>query len=123
MKDESTESVALFPVLGRRTALQFVKEPAEIQRIIVADDFRNFIYGIIRSFQQDLRIGDTKRGEELQWCGAEMCPEAPDKPADAHSSGGGIGFNTDRPVIILIKVRSSQLHFTFQVRFSVSVLW
>ena len=65
MKDESTESVALFPVLGRRTAFQFVKEPAKIQRIIVTDDFRNFIYGIIRSLQQDLCIGDTKRSEEL----------------------------------------------------------
>ena len=59
MKDESTESAALFPVLGRRTALQFVKEPAKIQWIIVTDDFRNFIYGIIRSLQQDLCIGDT----------------------------------------------------------------
>ena len=65
MKDESTESIALFPVLGRRPALQFVKEPAENLRIIVPDDFRYFIYGIIRSLQQNLCIGDTKRGEEL----------------------------------------------------------
>ena len=60
-----TESAALFPVLGRRAAPLLMKESAEIQRIIITDDLRNFIYGIIRSLQQDLCIGDTKRGEEL----------------------------------------------------------
>ena len=38
----------------------FAKQPAEIELIIVADDLRNLVDGIIGLFQKNLRIVDAQ---------------------------------------------------------------
>ena len=63
----------------------FAKQPAEVELVIVADDLRNLVDGIIGLFQKNLRIVDAQRYDKLHRCHAGVFLEVPDKPAHTHA--------------------------------------
>ena len=92
-----------------------MKQPAEIQRVIISDDMSDFGYRIGGSFQQHLRVGDTDGNNILHGRHSGILLEVPYKPADAHASGGSIFFDAYVGVIIVIKILCSDIHFRIEI--------
>ena len=74
----------LFAKVRRGHSILFLEEPAEIERVIIADNTGNFRNIIIGRFQQCLCVRDTQRKNIL--CGSGICIffKVANEPADAH---------------------------------------
>ena len=91
-----------------------MKDPAEIQGIVIPDNARNLIDGVSCIFQQYLCVGHPKRSNELHRCFPGIFFEVANEPAHTHTKGRGIRINIDVMVVIHIKVRGSSIHLPVQ---------
>lgn len=73
-------------VSRRRAALLLMEDPAEIQRVAVAHDPSDFIYGVGGGFKQYLGVGHAQRGQVLHRSFPGILFEVADEVADTHSS-------------------------------------
>ena len=78
-------SLPPFPILRGRTPLILPKQPTEIKRVIISNDPRDFIHGIVRGFQQHLGVCDADGCDKLHGGSPGVSFEVSDKPADTHS--------------------------------------
>lgn len=58
----------LITEFSRGLSAQLMKKPAEVQRIIIANDRGNFLHAVRSRLQKDLRIRDSKGKNILIWC-------------------------------------------------------
>ncbi len=89
----------------------FFEQAAEIQWIMITNDFGDFRNIIGGGFKKALSIGDPKGKKVLCGGRASIIFKVPDEPADAHTATFGVFFDADRVVIMRVKMRNGQVHF------------
>ena len=105
----------LLSVIGGRDTFLLFKDPAEIERVIVANDRGNFCDIIVCAFQKTDRVVDPDRKNILhgRLCGYFL--EFLQEIADAHISGKCVFFNVDILVVMLLEISSGDSHLFLQV--------
>ena len=94
---------------GSDSALLF-EQAAEVQRVLVTDDFSDLRDIAGGGLQQALGIGDPEGEEVLHGCRTGIVPETPDKPADAHAPASGVFFNANGMVVAGMEMGDGQVH-------------
>lgn len=88
----------------------FFKQAAEIKRVVITDNDGGFRNVAGRRNQQILSVGNPQIQNILHGSDSAVLSEIADKPAGAHVAGGGIIFNTDVLIIVIIKMTDCQFH-------------
>lgn len=99
------------PIIRRRNAPLFLKDPAEIEGIIISNDGRDFSNVIIRGFQQGYGVADSDVQDVLHGRDLGNLLEIAHEPADAHASGLGKIFNGNGFVVVLAEITAGMFHF------------
>lgn len=83
----------LLPVFGRGKPLVFVKNTAEVQRIVIPYDPPNLRHRVGGGLQKHLCVGHADGDNVLK--GRSLCVlfKIADKPADTHTPGGSVFFS------------------------------
>ena len=95
---------------GSDSALLF-EQAAEVQRVLVTDDFSDLRDIAGGGFQQALGIGDPEGEEVLHGCRTGIVPEIPDKPADAHAAASGIFLDVNQMIVMGVEIGDGLIHF------------
>ena len=80
----------------------FFKQAAEIKRVVITDNGGGFRNVAGRRNQQILSVGNPQIQNILHGSDSAVLSEIADKPAGAHVAGGGIIFNADALIIVII---------------------
>lgn len=105
----------LLSVIGGRDTFLLFKDPAEIERVIVANDRGNFCDIIVCAFQKTDRVVDPDRKNILhgRLCGYFL--KFLQEIADTHISGKSVFFDVDILVVMLLEIPSGDSHLFLQV--------
>lgn len=93
----------------------FLKNAAEIERVVVSDNVSDLSHVVIRRLEEHLRVGDAYGHDVLHGRCVGALFEIPDKPAHAHAPRRGVLFDIDFRVVMVVKILYGRFHLRVQI--------